>query len=314
MASRVTLSPTRYLNLVSLPAAATSRPWLAGFHGARHLSLISGIGQPTQLRRLSQLVAQELRQRILHGPLSDSDRLPPEVELAAELGVSRHHLREALRVLEQEGLVQVRSGRNGGIYLTVPGADVLARTFAGILSRNNASLRDLMEARLIIEPATAGMAATNATEADLQRLERLIAEQERGGGSRPENNSRFHLAIAEAAHNQTLLLTMESISLIIQPLDLQLNASYTAEESAGSQEMHDAAMHAHRAILSALRRHDPEQATARMQAHLRAFDHVVQQRGIDLRMQTVSDLLQSASRGRFGNSPADTLGSERPSK
>lgn len=89
-------------------------------------------------RRSSGLLADELRNMILFGALDGRTRLPPEPDLAGHLRVSRHQLREALRLLEQDGLVKVRAGRNGGIFLTVPTVDVLTRSFAGILARDNA--------------------------------------------------------------------------------------------------------------------------------------------------------------------------------
>src|SRR5437868_4409242 len=84
-------------------------------------------GGRIQLARASQVVAAELRSMILLGELDTSDRLPPEAEFAEQLGISRHHLREALRLLEQDGLVQVKRGHTGGIFLKQPNADVLSR-------------------------------------------------------------------------------------------------------------------------------------------------------------------------------------------
>ncbi len=96
--------------------------------------------------RASETLAAELREMILLGELDGDSRLPPEPVFAEQLGVSRHHLREALRLLEQDGLVRVRPGRNGGILLTAPTVDVLTRTFATILARNQTSIADLMTA------------------------------------------------------------------------------------------------------------------------------------------------------------------------
>src|SRR5438309_429977 len=122
-----------------------------------------------RIPRPSQVVAARLRTMILRGELDgDENRLPPEAEFAEQLGISRHHLREALRMLEQDGLVRIRRGHGGGISPAVPDPEVLARTFEGILARQGTLLDDLMAARLIIEPAAAQLAARNATDAELE--------------------------------------------------------------------------------------------------------------------------------------------------
>src|SRR5258708_7819114 len=95
-----------------------------------------------ELERGSQVVARRLRAKILYGQLATEQRLPPEPEYAEQLGVSRNVLREALRLLEQEGLVEIRRGHTGGIFLTKPDVDVLVRLLKVILARSQVLVDD----------------------------------------------------------------------------------------------------------------------------------------------------------------------------
>lgn len=221
---------------------------------------------------------------ILLGELDGEGRLPPEPVFAQQLGVSRHHLREALRLLEQDGLVLVRPGRNGGIFLTVPTVDVLTRTFATILARSQTSIADLMAARLLIEPAAAAIAAQEATEEEIRLLEDLVFSQEQG----KDENNRFHVALTSAAHNRTLLLTMQAMRGLIRSLD----------RYAGTAKMHAASIRAHRRIVQAVRNRDAAAAAELVRRHLLGFEDELRARGIDLESQTVTQLLRESNAGR----------------
>lgn len=218
---------------------------------------------------------------ILLGELDGEGRLPPEPVFAQQFEVSRHHLREALRLLEQDGLVRVKPGRNGGIFLTVPTVDVLTRTFATILARSNTSIADLMAARLLIEPAAAALAAREATEEEIDELEELVNSQEQGR----EVNNRFHVALTSAAHNRTLLLTMEAMRGLIR----------TVDRHAGTEELQAASARAHRRIVQAVRNRDAPAAAELLRRHLLGFEDELRARGIDLETQTVTELLRRAN-------------------
>jgi GntR family transcriptional regulator, transcriptional repressor for pyruvate dehydrogenase complex len=149
--------------------------------------------------RMSHRVAEDLRRRILRGELDPGVRLPPLPALASELGISEHHLREALRLLEQDGLVRVASGRNGGVFVTPPEQAGLTRSFGLVLARAGALLSDLMEARADIEPVIAARAAVEATDEDPAKLESVLTTHADLGGPRPGINAEFHLAVAAAS-------------------------------------------------------------------------------------------------------------------
>lgn len=241
------------------------------------------VTNPIQARRVSQIVAAELRARILRGEYDNAAGVPPEPEFAQQLGVSRYHLREALRLLEQDGLVDVRPGRNGGIFLTVPQDDALSRTFAGILSRKATTLADLFMARLVIEPSAAEIAATAATNEDFANLHGWLDKQEATTRYEPELNSQFHIAVTAAAHNDTLLLMMRSVESLIRGLDRAAGGSLALD----AVEPH----RAHRAIVRALEARDGSRARDALRLHLLGFEGLLVRLGHDLSTTRISDLM-----------------------
>ncbi|MEK1905641.1 MAG: GntR family transcriptional regulator, partial [Pseudomonas sp.] len=109
-------------------------------------------GQVRQ-RRLSDDIVSQLESMILEGTLKAGERLPAERALAEQFGVSRPSLREALRILEAEGLITVVRGVLGGVVVRAPDVRVTARTAAVLLQSRNVTLGDVHDARSVIEPA-----------------------------------------------------------------------------------------------------------------------------------------------------------------
>ncbi len=116
-----------------------------------------GVGGGTAIRspKTAELVAGTLRRMVVDGQLKDGDFLPNEAELMAHFGVSRPTLREAVRVLESERLVEVRRGSRTGARVRVPGPEIVARPAGLLLELSGATIADLMMARAGIEPMAA---------------------------------------------------------------------------------------------------------------------------------------------------------------
>jgi DNA-binding FadR family transcriptional regulator len=243
---------------------------------------------PIKLARASQVVAAQLRSMILFGELSTAQRLPPEAKFAEELGISRHHLREALRLLEQDGLIHIRRGHSGGVFLTDPDVDVLARTFEGVLTRQGTLLADLMAARMTIEPPAAELAARHVTPEDLARLESILDRQEQFDAYDPALNIEFHVEVTVAAHNQTLLVMMRSISQLVRNVDV----------AASEPDLLRQSVTAHRAILRAIQAGDGEKASLRMSRHLAGFEQRLRERGMDPAETALVDALRLANQAR----------------
>ena len=128
-------------------------------------------GQQIRLPKTGAVVAERLRHQIARGELTIGQRLPPEDELTAVFGIARTTLREALRILESQGLLEIRRGRTGGPVVTMPKIDSLAEGLAVTLQLQGTTAGDLDVARQLIEPRLAGRLAQRHTADDLAALQ-----------------------------------------------------------------------------------------------------------------------------------------------
>ena len=210
-------------------------------------------------RRLYRQIADQIRGLIKSGEFPAGSRLPPERDLARQLGVSRPSVREALIALEVEGMVEVRIG--SGIYvlagtapLPVNGPDAAAGPF------------ELLRARYVIESECAALAAKSARKAHVHALEEALAEMDRdiGEGRQPLPADRlFHLRIAEATGNGALVAVVKMLwEERMGPLYKQLEHHYD------EPGLWHAAIAEHRGVLKAIVAHDGVAARTMMQRHL----------------------------------------------
>jgi GntR family transcriptional regulator, transcriptional repressor for pyruvate dehydrogenase complex len=217
--------------------------------------------------RLYEEVVGQLHQLIEMGRLKAGDQLPSERELAETFRVSRSSVREAIKTLENEGLVVTRPG--SGTFITAVNVEAIVQPLASLLSRGKDALLDLVEMRRLIEPSIAALAAERATPADILRLKEICGTQEqqiKGGASAVESDAAFHLTIGQATHNSALQRLVASIVEILKPMREQsLQTPGRAHESLAS----------HHDILVAIERHDPEQARRAMQRHIETVEHNV---------------------------------------
>ena len=216
--------------------------------------------QPIEPRRLYRKIADQLRRLIDAGEFAVGERLPAERELAAQLGVSRPSVREALIALEVEGWVEVRM--SSGIF-------VRARDPA--LPLRNVSADgpfEVIRARLLIEGELAAAAAErmNAGQIAGLRLAMRVMDEESRRGVMPVRGDRlFHLRLAEASDNAVLLrLVTELFDERSNPLFARLGSHF---ESAPSWAL---AIIEHHAVVDAIARHAPADARAAMHHHLQA--------------------------------------------
>lgn len=222
------------------------------------------------VQRLSDTIAHELERRILEGALKPGDRLQPERELAADLGVSRPSLREAIQKLVSKGLLHSRQG--GGTFVT----DRLDAGFTdpwGEMLRQHPNIQvDLLEFRRMLESEAAGLAARRATDADLQRigeayqrLEDLFAQGPSAAVFEEQVGADlgFHQAIAEAAHNVMIgHLTASLFRVTHDHIDRNLRHLRRMEDD--WQELR----RQHAAIWEGLKARNPVAAQAAVQRHI----------------------------------------------
>lgn len=154
--------------------------------------------------RLAQSVAEEIRASIMQNGMTAGDQLPTEGELMARFDVGRSTIREAMKQLQAENIVEIRRGR--GSY--VADRTGLSRDPLGLsFEEQSRVLRELMEVRLLLEPGIAGEAAVRRTEEDLSAMEASIRRMTaafRAGEDYMQYDYDFHLAMSESMHNSVL--------------------------------------------------------------------------------------------------------------
>ncbi|MBG0855480.1 FadR family transcriptional regulator [Streptomyces spinoverrucosus] len=214
-------------------------------------------------QRLYEQVLDRLRDYVTEGGLRAGDRLPPERDLAARLGVSRASVKQAIVVLEVQGLVEARHG--GGTYLVRDTLDV--EPVERMVERRR-RLPDVLEAREALETKLAELAAERRTEDDLTAMRSALAHMagEIGQGAHGvEGDRRFHAAVTAAAHSSILAEFMGSIAD-------QIAESRT--ESLRQPHRPNRSLAQHQAILDAIEAGQPRQAAAAMRRHVRTVAKV----------------------------------------
>jgi len=216
--------------------------------------------------KLSDQVSQLLLQEITSGALPKDRALPNEWELAERFGVSRIAIREAVKVLASRGLVSVRQGL-GTFVNDVQDWKILDPELL-LATRKNQTMAELIQARQIIEPGFAAIAAVTATPEELEAIRAAIADE-----GEADNIHRvvladrdFHRSIAEATHNAVLVLVMNSLNLLMN----ESRRSIASQDIAYSKR----SISDHRRIYEAIAARDAEAAREAMHQHL---EHVAEQ-------------------------------------
>jgi len=208
-------------------------------------------------------VAAEIRKLIFERRLQALHRLPTERELAEQFGVGRAVVREAIRTLERAGLLQVKKGPKGGLFVAQDFDRPINDSIVNLLAGGQASLEDLFEIRLLIEPYAASRAAELATEEDLARLEQLLdeAESDRNlGASLRVYNIEFHRQILRMGRNPVLSVMGETVLRILSDRIHALVSPITSEK----------ALAMHKLILAALLKRQARKASSLMAADIEA--------------------------------------------
>ncbi|MDE2369735.1 MAG: FCD domain-containing protein [Burkholderiales bacterium] len=216
--------------------------------------------------RLADIVAGDLETRILEGSLKPGDRLPAERALAAELGVSRPSLREAIQKLVSKGLLVTRHG--GGTLVTDRLESAFVDPWKDMLRAHPALQSDILEFRHMLEGEAALLAAQRATEADLARIDQVYGAMEAAYDSDQlesciDQDVAFHQAIAEASHNALIGHLSASLMRIVHGhIEGNLVHLHALPAQWGQIRVQ------HRAIWQALHARDPEAAATAAGVHI----------------------------------------------
>ena len=222
--------------------------------------------KPVDVPKASDVLARELRERILSGELVEGTALPAERELVKQTQMSRATVREALRILEVQNLVRVRAGRAGGAFVQRPTTNGMASSVSMLIRGQRIKLADLMETREALEPFCAELAARNRTDEDLAVLDKAnedIADPDADLAAFLQANLDWHVGVTIAGHNDLLIGFITGLS----------QAIYTATENAAfvDDAVRAETRRAHRSITAAIRSRDADAAARRMRRHVHTY-------------------------------------------
>ena len=225
----------------------------------------------TSRLRAYRTVVEQVCDSILSGDLRIGDTLPAEREVAAQLGISRSSVREAMRVLEESGLVSRKSGGGGGT--TIVGDVVPAGLLGKAMEFSHRRIVDLLEARGVLEIAMVELAAARADPDQVRSLEAILEQAQQVLSTEPELETlflsidpRFHSAIARASQNEALFRTNQSFLR-------QLAVAYDMIPLGEEQRTLEVSSMA--AVVDAIKRRSPTDARTAMAVHLSYFRPLV---------------------------------------
>mgnify|MGYP003736006455 CR=1 FL=1 len=216
--------------------------------------------------KTGEAVAALLRRRIVRGELPVGTKLPTEEELTEQFGIARTTLREALRILESQGLIHIKRGRGGGGTVTMPDLSRVSESFAGALQMRGTSFADLDSARRLIEPELAAWLAASHDDDALAALTEA-AEAARVAGNDNDRlafghaATRFHNLIVESGRNTTL-------SLLSQLLNHLVEARYMVGSRAASQTLMQRAARSYSKLITLIAAGDSDGARAHWQQQM----------------------------------------------
>jgi GntR family transcriptional regulator, transcriptional repressor for pyruvate dehydrogenase complex len=224
---------------------------------------------PMRVPKASDVLADDLRERILRGDFAEGTALPPERELVTQTRMSRTTVREALRILEVQGFVQIKTGRSGGAYVQKPGQESVASSVNLLIRGRQIRIAALLETREGVEPVCAQLAAKYRTDDDLEALEAANDAISTEGTLEEflQANVDWHIAVAVASHNELLTGFMLALS----------RAIYDSTDTKGfiDVDVRQTTVKAHRAITKAIRDQDADAAGRRMSRHVHAYAEAV---------------------------------------
>ena len=213
--------------------------------------------------RMSEAIVDQIKTLIRTNRLRPGDRLPSERELCERMGVSRVTVREALRILEAGGLVEIRVGARGGAFVTTPSSERLGAGLADLINLAPVTAVEVTEARLVFELGIIPTIVERATDEDIADLRRLTREHVtalRQGEYTMAKSAEFHVRLAACTHNAAIEMLVHSFH---GPLLMSLREAATAAPLMGQRGVYE-----HRDLIEAIAARDVAAATGIMHRHL----------------------------------------------
>jgi GntR family transcriptional regulator, transcriptional repressor for pyruvate dehydrogenase complex len=216
------------------------------------------------LNRVSQAIVDQVKMLLRQGRLKPGDRLPSERELCERFGVSRVTVREALRVLEAGGLVDIRVGAHGGAFVTTPTSQLIGEGLADLLNLSPLTALEVTEARQVFELGIVPLVIERATDDDITALRQMVREHQAAldaGNYTMSMSTDFHTRVAACTHNPAIEMLVQSFHgpLLMSLLEAQVVAPLMGHR--GVEE--------HAAFIDAIAARDAARATEIMREHLK---------------------------------------------
>jgi GntR family transcriptional repressor for pyruvate dehydrogenase complex len=213
--------------------------------------------------RVSEMIVDQIRLLIRQGDLAPGDRLPAERELCERFGVSRVTVREALRVLEANGLVVIRVGARGGAFVTAPSSRLVGEGIADLITLSTMSAQEVTETRMVLELGIIPLVCERATAEDIAALYEICDRSKAAleGDEYPlALSAEWHTRYARATHNGAIAMLVESLH---DPLIMSLERAREAAPLHGRRGVRE-----HRALVDAIAERDVARAIELMRTHL----------------------------------------------
>ena len=214
--------------------------------------------------RVSEEVAEQIKQAILQGHFKAGEKLPPERQLADEFEVSRVAVREALRLLEISGFIVTRQGATGGAFVTDLTLEAMSKAFSDLFLVGKFSIPELCQARLLLEPEIARMAAESITPAYAEKLKRALEREEE-----PIQSLSQDLDTKTSVHFLLLEMCENRLYRALDQLLLGITRHVVEAVNPDPDLMHPAGMH--RAVVEGVIAGDPRRAVDEMRKHAIEF-------------------------------------------
>ena len=217
-------------------------------------------------KKLFEEIVRQLRDLIDNGDLKPGDQLPPERELAEIFKVSRHSVREAIRTLEEHGVLKSRRG--SGTFVVLGEPDNVVDYLAQAVVREKDNLAEIFQFRQMVEPQIAALAALNASPEHIDELRRILKLQQKETNISKQIllDNEFHMALAKAAGNSILLNIVERVGGILGQCRMEVYQS---------QRRSKISTKGHEDILEALERQDSSLCEKAMSEHLKDIIRIV---------------------------------------
>jgi DNA-binding FadR family transcriptional regulator len=232
---------------------------------------------PMRFPKTAELLADDIRKRIIWGELKEGDYLPLEGELKSTLGISRPTLREAFRILETEKLISVVRGSRTGARVHRPTAQAVSRYAGYVLQSQGTTISDIYDARLAIEPFCVrslarreDKAAADALEAEAAKLTAMVNEKRYTDFL--IGLVEFHRLIVQESGNRTLLL----ITTMLQDVTARYQVAFLRRHTLDEETQHKNALWGLRSfakLIELIRQGDAQGATAHWHLHLVNANH-----------------------------------------